>query len=88
MHSVKSLHKGWFSHVFCLLLLFSFRRPVDEALDHPYMASLHDVTDEPECHAPYTFDSEHPIITDEDVRRFINQEAQAMFSQIPAEYGA
>lgn len=61
---------------------------VEEALAHPYMASLHDEADEPSCHTPFTFDSEHPIVTNEDARRFIHQEAIAIGKQRALELGA
>ena len=37
------------------------RITVEQALEHPYLASLHDVSDEPVCPTPFTFDfdSEH-----------------------------
>ncbi len=37
------------------------RITVEQALEHPYLASLHDVSDEPKCPTPFTFDfdSEH-----------------------------
>eukprot|EP00727_Mastigamoeba_balamuthi_P012338 m51a1_g7727 putative mitogen-activated protein kinase (411) ;mRNA; f:154916-157005 len=34
------------------------RCTIEEALDHPYIASLHDPNDEPICHAPFTFDTD------------------------------
>lgn len=31
------------------------RISVDQALDHPYLAALHDAADEPECVVPFDF---------------------------------
>ena len=55
------------------MLLFS--AAVEEALSHPYLAGLHDISDEPECHAPFNFDFEHPSFTEEHIKDLIWQEA-------------
>lgn len=57
-----------------ILLVF----PVEDSLAHPYLASLHDLSDEPTCSTPFTFDLEHPNISDEDVKEFIFLEACAL----------
>ena len=48
---------------------------VDEALCHPYLASLHEINDEPVCPAPFSFDFEQPSFTEEDIKELIWREA-------------
>jgi serine/threonine protein kinase len=44
------------------------RITVDQALAHPYLASLHDVSDEPTCPQPWTWDLDSGAITPDLVR--------------------
>ncbi|KAJ4777192.1 Mitogen-activated protein kinase [Rhynchospora pubera] len=53
----------------------SKRITVDEALCHPYLASLHDINDEPVCPAPFSFDFEQPSFTEEDIKELIWRES-------------
>ncbi|THU71716.1 hypothetical protein C4D60_Mb04t04420 [Musa balbisiana] len=53
----------------------SKRITVDEALHHPYLASLHDINDEPVCSTPFSFDFEHPSYTEEDIKELIWKES-------------
>lgn len=53
----------------------SKRITVDEALCHPYLASLHDINDEPVCSAPFSFDFEQPTFTEENIKELIWREA-------------
>lgn len=53
----------------------SKRITVDEALSHPYLASLHDINDEPVCHTPFNFEFEQPAVTEEDIKLLIYREA-------------
>ncbi|CAL5003978.1 unnamed protein product [Urochloa decumbens] len=53
----------------------SKRIPVDEALCHPYLASLHEINDEPSCPAPFSFDFEQPSLTEEDIKELIWRES-------------
>ncbi|XP_019093765.1 PREDICTED: mitogen-activated protein kinase 10-like [Camelina sativa] len=53
------------------------RISVKEALAHPYLSSLHDPTDEPECMMPFTFDSDERSLTEEQIKEFIYCEALA-----------
>ncbi|THU72417.1 hypothetical protein C4D60_Mb04t11910 [Musa balbisiana] len=53
----------------------SKRITVNEALQHPYLASLHDINDEPFCPAPFSFDFEHPSYTEEDIKELIWRES-------------
>ncbi|XP_072987100.1 mitogen-activated protein kinase homolog MMK2-like isoform X2 [Typha latifolia] len=52
----------------------SERITVDEALCHPYLASLHDINDEPVCQAPLSFDFEQSSLTEEDIKEAIWRE--------------
>ncbi|MED6209173.1 Mitogen-activated protein kinase 2 [Stylosanthes scabra] len=51
------------------------RITVDEALCHPYLASLHNINNEPVCPRPFSFDFEHPTCTEEDVKELIWRES-------------
>lgn len=51
-----------------------------EALDHPYLANLHDVTDEPTCDTPFDYNSCHPTLTVEHIRDLIWKEAASINS--------
>ncbi|KAF8670036.1 hypothetical protein HU200_051227 [Digitaria exilis] len=53
----------------------SKRITVDEALCHPYLASLHQINDEPSCPAPFSFDFEQPSLTEEDIKELIWRES-------------
>ncbi|URD98588.1 mitogen-activated protein kinase [Musa troglodytarum] len=53
----------------------SKRITVNEALQHPYLASLHDINDEPFCPAPFSFDFEHPSYTEENIKELIWRES-------------
>ena len=54
---------------------------VEEALSHPYLASLHDINDEPSCHAPFNFDFEQPSFTEDHIKELIWQEAVSYNTQ-------
>lgn len=53
------------------------RITVEEALNHPYLASLHDETDEPTCPIPFNFEFEQHALTEEQMRELIYEEALA-----------
>ena len=55
-----------------------FLSAVEDSLSHPYLSSLHDLSDEPTCPVPFTFDLEHPNLSDDDVKEFIYLEACAL----------
>jgi mitogen-activated protein kinase 6 len=59
---------------FCFLLFFF---PVEGALAHPYLASLHDISDEPVCSMPFSFDFEQHALSEEQMKDLIYQEALA-----------
>jgi hypothetical protein len=48
---------------------------VIEALNHPYLASLHDINDEPSCPYPFMFDFEQQNLTEDIVRELIYEES-------------
>lgn len=50
---------------------------VEDALAHPYLATLHDVSDEPVCTAPFSFDFEQHALTEEETKDLIYREALA-----------
>lgn len=53
----------------------SKRISVEDALAHPYLSTLHDVSDEPSCPSPFTFDLEEQKLTEDQLRRLIYKEA-------------
>lgn len=60
--------------LFCSLLAYC---PVEGALAHPYLASLHDISDEPVCSMPFSFDFEQHALSEEQMKDLIYQEALA-----------
>eukprot|EP00898_Chlorokybus_atmophyticus_P001567 jgi/Chlat1/2410/Chrsp17S00181 len=52
----------------------SKRVTVEDALAHPYLATLHDVNDEPAAIAPFEFDFENENLGQERVRELIHKE--------------
>ncbi|CAA2989116.1 mitogen-activated kinase 3 [Olea europaea subsp. europaea] len=54
------------------------RITVEEALAHPYLAGLHDIADEPVCSEPFSFDFEQQVLTEEQIKDMIYQEALAL----------
>ncbi|KAH9604137.1 hypothetical protein KSS87_010477 [Heliosperma pusillum] len=55
------------------MLIFdpSKRITVDEALCHPFLASLHDINEEPVSPQPFSFDFEQPSFTEENIKELI-----------------
>ncbi|CAI9268876.1 unnamed protein product [Lactuca saligna] len=53
------------------------RITVEDALAHPYLTSLHDISDEPVCLTPFNFDFEHHAPTEEQMKEMIYREALA-----------
>lgn len=47
------------------------RITVEGALSHPYLASLHDINDEPGSSEPFNFDFEQPSFTEEHIKELI-----------------
>jgi len=52
----------------------SKRITVDQALEHPWMASLHDLNDEPTCSVPFQFDFEDVQLDGNSLRELIYRE--------------
>ena len=46
----------------------------EEALEHPYLSSMHDETDEPTCSTHFKFDVDEQSLSEEDIRELIYQE--------------
>ncbi|MQL86526.1 hypothetical protein Taro_019058, partial [Colocasia esculenta] len=53
------------------------RITVEEALAHPYLATLHDISDEPVCLTPFSFDFEQHALSEDQMRELIYWEALA-----------
>lgn len=53
------------------------RITVEEALAHPYLASLHDPSDEPLAHAAFSFEFERMALTKQVLRELITKEMLA-----------
>jgi serine/threonine protein kinase len=60
------------------MLAFSPQRrcTVDDALAHPYLASLHDVEDEPTASSPFQFPFDTDNLDEDGVRRLVEHECQ------------
>ena len=58
------------------MLVFDPQRriTVEEALAHPYLASLHDVNDEPSASSTFEFDFESETLTEQNVRTLVFKE--------------
>lgn len=52
----------------------SKRITVDEALNHPYLTSLHEINEEPTCPSPFVFDFEQISLNEEDIKELIWRE--------------
>ncbi|KAL5997587.1 mitogen-activated protein kinase [Asimina triloba] len=53
------------------------RITVEDALAHPYLNSLHDISDEPVCTTPFSFDFEQHALSEEQMKDLIYREAMA-----------
>ncbi|KAG2324716.1 hypothetical protein Bca52824_007444 [Brassica carinata] len=53
------------------------RITVEDALAHPYLTTLHDITDEPVCMKPFEVDLKEQVLTAEQIKELIYQEALA-----------
>ncbi|KAG9129582.1 hypothetical protein Leryth_014434 [Lithospermum erythrorhizon] len=54
------------------------RITVEQALAHPYLAKLHDISDEPICPIPFSFDFETHALGEEQIKEMIYQESLSM----------
>ncbi|KAK4429698.1 Mitogen-activated protein kinaseD5 [Sesamum alatum] len=57
------------------------RITVEDALAHPYLNSLHDISDEPVCTTPFNFDFEQHALTEEQMKELIYREAPCIQSR-------
>lgn len=62
---------------FSYLFLSSVNTSVEGALAHPYLNSLHDISDEPICTTPFNFDFEQHALTEDQMKELIYREALA-----------
>lgn len=53
----------------------SKRITVEEALNHPYLSSLHEINEEPTCPSPFVFDFEQMALNEEDIKELIWRES-------------
>ncbi|KAE9620530.1 putative mitogen-activated protein kinase CMGC-MAPK family [Lupinus albus] len=53
----------------------SKRMSVEEALNHPYLSSLHEINEEPTCPTPFFFDFEQTTVNEEDIKELIWKES-------------
>lgn len=48
---------------------------MEEALKHPYLASLHEINEEPTCPSPFSFDFEETTLDEQDIKELIWRES-------------
>lgn len=66
------------NRLFCALKFLQWHCfAVENALAHPYLTSLHDISDEPVCTTPFSFDFEQHALTEEQMKELIYREALA-----------
>lgn len=53
----------------------SKRITAEEALAHPYLAQMHDPTDEPSCQSPFMVDFDEQSLSEDDIRELIYEQA-------------
>uniref|UniRef100_A0A2P2MM10 mitogen-activated protein kinase n=1 Tax=Rhizophora mucronata TaxID=61149 RepID=A0A2P2MM10_RHIMU len=55
------------------MLVFDPRKriTVEEALNHPYLSSLHEINEEPICPSPFIFDFEQTSLNEDDIKELI-----------------
>ncbi|XP_021889803.1 mitogen-activated protein kinase 13-like [Carica papaya] len=51
------------------------RITVEEALNHPFLSSLHEINEEPTCSSPFVFDFEQTTLDEEDIKELIWRES-------------
>ncbi|KAK3206119.1 hypothetical protein Dsin_020165 [Dipteronia sinensis] len=50
------------------------RITVEEAMNHPFLSSLHEINEEPTCPYPFVFDFEQASLNEEDIKELIYKE--------------
>ncbi|XWS28920.1 hypothetical protein CRYUN_Cryun25bG0113300 [Craigia yunnanensis] len=53
----------------------SKRITVEEALNHPFLSSLHEINEEPTCPSPFIFDFEQTTLNEDDIKELIWRES-------------
>ncbi|WCJ41125.1 hypothetical protein M5689_022009 [Euphorbia peplus] len=53
----------------------SKRITIEEALNHPYLSSLHEINEEPTCASPFVFDFEQISLNEDDIKELVLAEA-------------
>ena len=48
---------------------------MEEALNHPFLSSLHEINEEPICPSPFVFDFEQASLDEEDIKELIWRES-------------
>ncbi|KAL2470416.1 Mitogen-activated protein kinase 13 [Abeliophyllum distichum] len=51
------------------------RITVEEALNHPFLSSLHEINEEPTCSSPFMFDFEQSNLNEDDIKELIWRES-------------
>ncbi|XP_009617717.1 mitogen-activated protein kinase homolog NTF6 isoform X1 [Nicotiana tomentosiformis] len=51
------------------------RITVEDALNHPFLISLHEINEEPVCDSPFSFDFEQASLSEDDIKELIWNEA-------------
>ncbi|XP_075078168.1 mitogen-activated protein kinase homolog NTF6-like isoform X2 [Nicotiana tabacum] len=51
------------------------RITVEDALNHPFLKSLHEINEEPVCDSPFSFDFEQASLSEDDIKELIWNEA-------------
>lgn len=57
------------------ILTICFNLTVDEALKQPYLASLHEINEEPTCPTPFSFDFEETALDEQDIKELVWRES-------------
>ncbi|EEF32143.1 mitogen-activated protein kinase homolog NTF6 [Ricinus communis] len=61
------------------------RITVEEALNHPFLSSLHEINEEPTCPSPFIFDFEQTSLNEEDIKELIWAESLNFNSDVMLE---
>ncbi|AES88722.2 MAP kinase [Medicago truncatula] len=61
--------------LFFLKLSSNINQQIEEALNQPYMSSLHEINEEPVCPSPFVFDFEQATLNEDDIKELIWRES-------------
>ena len=72
-------------HLVSQMLMFdpSKRITVEQALEHPYLASLHDSSDEPCASEPFVFEHDYEKLKEQQIRELVFQQALELHPEDP-----